>query len=211
MSEDGDNMIPKERLDQEIAKHSKTQAILAEQQRELADVRRQLKAAEPRAATADTLSQQIKDLKAELETERAGRGEDATIRSAGFEDAALVRFEHQRSGTDKSIADWLSELGKAPAEAPIALRPMIEARSNAGGGEGGGEGNGGGEGEGGGEGGSMTPGTAGRANAGTATGNPPSAGTSTVTPERLRAASQKGVETGDWAEYRRLRGLPGEG
>ena len=213
--DEGADMIPRARLNEEIAKTRRAREQAEASRAELAAAQAQIKALQPKADGYETLTDQIKDLKGQLEGEKAGRAEDQVIRSAGFEDPALVRFEHSRLGDGApAMADWLEQLQKKPDEAPSSLRGWLGEASGDGSGDDTQNGSGdsrsrdtsantdpsNGTGR-------QRGGTSARSSRGTSGGRAPSAGSSEVTEEQLRAAKERGTKLGDWSEYRRLRGF----
>jgi hypothetical protein len=163
MADDDDGgtaMVPKATLDGERAKRQRLQERFNELEGKHSALEGQVKTLQGKADQADTLLEQVGKLQADLEAANAGRAEDAAIFGAGYPDAELVRFEHQRATRDQgdkapALADWLKALTEE--NAPTALKGMIP-KVDAGDGDGKGDGGG----AGGGTGGSGGGGTSGR-------------------------------------------------
>lgn len=115
-------MVPKRRLDEALGKLRKAQA-------EADSIRREAEQYQEEAAAAQTLAARVKELEGALETERAGRQEDAAITSAGFADPELVRFFHERATRGQedgpSISDWINDLKENPDKMPDALKSSV--------------------------------------------------------------------------------------
>lgn len=187
---DDNEMVPRERLDQEIRKTTAANARISEMEAELAKLA-------PKAQQADTLTSQIADLQSQLDSERTGRQQDQAIYGAGFTDPDLVRFEYGRLPEDgrPAMGEWLEGLRSAPDKAPATLQPFL------GGGVGDQEDAG------------ARPDTTrrGRGTAGSQgdtraeqTGKAPGARERQVALDR---AKKRGEEQGDWSEWRKLRGF----
>lgn len=193
----GGDLIPKSRLDREIAKRRELGASLEELRSELREAHGQIKALQPKAQGYETLTEQIADLRTKLETEQAARGEDRAIYGAGFTDPELVRFEHSRQGKDAPpLADWLGSLNEETA--PASLRPFLSKGL-----EGTGE-----DLEGGQNGGEDKPKGAGKGK-GTkpkGAGKAPSSGDPVrMTDARRTEILRRAQASGDWSEWRRYR------
>lgn len=135
-----DEMIPKARLDAELAKHEATRAKLDAMSEKVSameaasgDLRKQLAAATRRADSAESgsvdvgpLKTRIKELEGQLEAANTGRAEDAAALKAGIQDVGLARFEHSRLGADAPpFTEWLESLRSDPSAAPATLRGFL--------------------------------------------------------------------------------------
>ena len=182
----GPEMVPKARLDQVRRQHRETAARVTE-------LEGQLEAAQPRLAAADTLTEQLGDLRSRLEASETARKEDASIFGAGFTDPDLVRFEHSRLPEKgrPALAEWLPAL--KPDTAPLSLRPFLageqqkadaDTTDTTGGG-----------------------GTTGGANNGAGTPRGQGGQGGDAQKAKLKRIYAEATKTGDWSEWRKARGL----
>jgi hypothetical protein len=179
--------------------YSRFQELVSEKnalKAQLEAVGAEAKGHQERAATADTLAQQIKALKAEHEAQRQGWEQERTLFAAGITDPeghAVARTLYQTLPEDKrppSIKEWIGSLSAEGAAVPRGLAPYLPQAAKPAA--------------------ESAPVEAPKHN-GTQPQTPrlsalaPSA-PSGVTAEAIRAATLKGRQTGDWSDFKTLTG-----
>lgn len=133
-------MIPKARLDAEVARRHALEAKLetatdklSAMEAQLETATKQAKDATKRAETAEAghvdtgpLNGRIKELEAALATSESARKEDAAILASGITDVDLLRFEHSRLGEDAPpLLDWVTAIKADRDAAPATLRGFL--------------------------------------------------------------------------------------
>jgi hypothetical protein len=156
-----------------------------------------------KAATADTLASQLKELQAERKKEQGAWEEERGLLRAGFTDPDAIDVARVLHGKlpekDRpSLGDWLEGHRKAPDKAPKALTPWLAAQ----------EGNAGGKGNAGGSGGSSSGGSGGKGNADTRGGQRADgqqrAG-EPLTADKIKEIRERAQASGDWSEWKKVR------
>lgn len=196
---------------------------LVRQKRELQDkldaLERETQGAVEKAATSDTLAKRVKELEKELTTKSAQWDEERALFQTGFTDedgVAIARSLHSRlpEKDRPTLGDWLKGIAKDPANAPKGLVPYLPPPPKDGEGEGkGGKGTEGGKGSGSGSGSSSGASGAGKGSGlgstrgGVKAGGQQGADGEPASAEKIREAYQKAQKTGNWSEYRQLRGF----
>lgn len=119
-----------------LHEHPRFKALVGEKNdlaARVAQLEGELKGLEQKAATADTLAQQLRDAQARAETAEGRFDTYKAITGAGFTDPDDVEaFEWQYGKLPEegrpALADWVQGLVADPTKAPSVLRRAIEAR-----------------------------------------------------------------------------------
>ena len=84
---------------------------------------------EKRISSAEDWEKKVTDLEGQLATVQKKHQSYTSISSRGITNPQIVElmeWQHQKSGTDKQIGDWLQEYIDKPSSAPLSIRPHLE-------------------------------------------------------------------------------------
>jgi hypothetical protein len=199
--------------------YDRFQSVVTERNKlrdELAAAKKEAKESTEKAATADTLSARVRELETERKAERAEWDVERGLMEAGLvdqesRDLAMFYYNKLDPKTREPMPEWYKKQKEAPDKAPRGLQAILGEGKGSGG-----KADEAGKAEGG-TGGKAEGGTGGKVDGGKAGGGLPKSGgkhTTTTTPgtseplsaEKLREIRENAMKTGDWTEWKRVRG-----
>lgn len=181
--------------------YARFQAVVSERNElrsKVSSLEQDLQSHSEKAATADTLAQQLEAEKSARAKERAAWDTERAMIDAGLHDQEgrdVAQLHYGRLGEKErpALGDWLKGLREDPTKAPRSLQPFLGAADQGGGA--------GAEGSGGAESAART------SHRSTRTGADPEGSRTTSAPlsaGKLREIRERAQRSGDWSEWKRV-------